>query len=113
MGPRDPFATPPPAERPAERPGPESREAGEANGPVRIQARMPDPPRPVPRGSGAVVIGAALGLAVGLLFVLLSPGQAVLVLVLTALGAALGAVVRAAFRDGVDLEGAWRALRRR
>lgn len=116
MGPRDPFATPPAAERPA--PGPaarpdlEGREAGDANGPVRVHARMPAPPS-VPSPTGRpVVVGAAVGAAVGFLFVLLEPGQAFLVLVLTVLGAALGAIVRAAFRDGVDLEAAWRALRR-
>ena len=75
---------------------------------------MPEPP-PTPRGPvrHAATVGAAIGLALGLLFVFLSPGQAALILVLTALGAALGVIVKNAFSDGIDPAGAWRALRRR
>ena len=61
----------------------------------------------------AATIGAALGLALGLLFVFLSPGEAVLILMLTALGAVLGVIVKNAFADGIDPGAAWRALRRR
>lgn len=75
---------------------------------------MPEPPpTPRPPVRNASLIGAAVGLGIALLFVLLSPGQAVLVLVLTLVGAALGAIAKSAFREGVDVGAAWRALRRR
>ena len=110
MGPGDPFASRPTASADA----PPENGAPSASEPVRIQARMPDPPSP-PRQpvQRAALIGAALGLGVALLFVLLTPGQAVLVLVLTLVGAALGAIAKNAFREGVDVGAAWRALRRR
>jgi uncharacterized membrane protein len=75
---------------------------------------VPEAP-PTPRGlvRNASLIGAAIGLGIALLFVLLSPGQALLVLVLTLLGAALGAIAKSAFRDGIDPAAAWRALLRR
>ncbi|WP_412061031.1 hypothetical protein [Rubrivirga sp. IMCC45206] len=113
MGPGDPFASRPAPDRPsAPQSAPPSN--GPAEGPVRIQARLPEPPPP-PAGAtrSAATVGAAVGLTLGLLFVLLPFGQALLVLVLTALGAAIGGLARSAFRDGVDVGAAWRALRRR
>ncbi|WP_420456208.1 hypothetical protein [Rubrivirga sp.] len=115
MGPRDPFATRPAPARPAVSSDEPSPNGPVSDGPVRVQAQPPDRSRAAPPAGrrNAVAVGAAVGLGVGLLFVLLTPGQALLVIVLTALGAALGAIVKAAFRDGVDLDAAWRALRRR
>ena len=115
MGPGDPFASrpTPPADVPHAR-APDNGAPAPSSEPVRVQARVPEPP-PTPRGPmrNASLVGAATGLAVALLFVLLSPGQAVLVLVLTLVGAALGAIAKDAFGDGVDVGAAWRALRRR
>ncbi len=111
MGPRDPFAS-----RPAPpRPPADSSDGPTPDGPVRVQAQPPVLHRADAAAGrrNAVAVGAAVGLGVGLLFVLLTPGQALLVVVLTALGAALGAIVRSAFREGVDVDAAWRALRRR
>ncbi len=120
MGPRDPFASRPAPPRPpvlSDGPAPDgpALDRPVSDGPVRVQAYPPDLDRlrPLSPRRHAVSIGAAAGLGVGLLFVLLTPGQAVLVTVLTGLGAALGAIARVAFRDGVDVDAAWRALRRR
>lgn len=110
MGPRDPFAS---RSAPAP-PTTAARDSGgpAGDGPVRIQARVPEPVSPMRTASRSpVALGAVAGLALGLLFVFLTPGQALLVLVLTALGAALGAIARTTFADGVDVGAAWRALR--
>ena len=115
MGPGDPFASrpTPPADVPHAR-APDNGAPAPPSEPVRVQARTPEPPpTPGPPVRNAPLIGAAVGLGIALLLVLLSPGQAVLVLVLTLVGAALGAMAKNAFGDGVDVGAAWRALRRR
>ena len=122
MGPGDPFASPspppasapPPATPSATRAGATDHGATDGGGPVRIQARMPDP-APQPRGplSGAARIGAVAGLVLGGLIVTVGVGPTLVVALCTAIGAALGALLKNAFADGVDLGAAWRALRRR
>ena len=108
MGPGDPI----PYSQAAQADAPDNG-APAASEPVRIQARIPDSPRTPGRFvPHAPFIGAAGGLFIALLFILLSPGQAVLVLVLTLMGAVLGAIAKSAFHGGIDFMAAWRALRR-
>ncbi len=106
MGPSDPFATTsaPPAE-PA--PPPISAPAD----PFRVQTRESPlvPARPLSR---KVLVGAAIGAFIGLLAVTLSAGELFFVLACGLLGAALAVVLQSAFPDGVDVQAAWRALRR-
>ena len=136
MGPGDPFASrsaprdPAPSRTPsapasvASEPAPRARADAPPSGsgaapsaspePFRVQARLPDAPRSAPmRASRAALVGGAAGLVVGLLLVTLGPGATAVVAALAALGALLGTVLRSLFADGIDVGGAWRALRRR
>ena len=122
MGPSDPFAgaapppTPPPtAERGAGPSGTTTMPGGVGvsggAGPYRVQAR----PSPGPAGAraSAPALGAALGLVFGLVTIVAGFGPALVVLAFALVGAAVGALARAAGDGGLDVAGAWRALRRR
>ena len=60
-----------------------------------------------------VAILFVAGLVLGGLIVTVGVGPTLVVALCTAIGAALGALLKNAFADGVDLGAAWRALRRR
>lgn len=118
MGPGDPFA-PRPAAPGRARPevevsadvAPDSEPPVQP--PVRVQARPPEAPRSRGLLGNAVVVGAVAGLVLGGLGVTLGVGRTAVVVVCTLLGAALGALLKNAFSDGIDVGAAWRALRRR
>ena len=113
MGPSDPFAgTTPPSAPPAdapERPGGPSAAGGA--GPYRVQARSS--PVAAPPRAGGPAVGAVVGLVFGLVTIVAGFGPALVVLAFALVGAAVGALARAAGEGGLDLPGAWRALRRR
>ena len=119
MGPSDPFARPaapppaPPADAPDRADGPagSTTVGGGAGSPYRVQARPS--PTPALSRTSAPVVGAAVGLVFGLVTIVAGFGPALVVLAFALVGAAVGALVRAAGSGGLDVAGAWRALRRR
>ena len=112
MGPSDPFAGAPPPAPPTDDAGPAgSTTVGGRPGPYRVQARPS--PAPAARGAGAPAVGAAVGLVFGLVTIVAGFGPALVVLAFALVGAAVGALVRLAGEGGLDVAGAWRALRRR
>ena len=118
MGPSDPFAgaaapsPAPPPDDPGRGDGPAgTTTVGGGAGPYRVQARPSS--APALRRAGAPAVGAAVGLVFGLVTIVAGFGPALVVLAFAVVGAAVGALVRAAAGGGLDLPGAWRALRRR
>ena len=106
MGPTDPFAPPAEARRPAPPAAPASLSRP-------VDATTVDRPRRGPGRPSATLVGAAAGLVFGVLAITVGLGPALVVLAFAGVGAALGALVRVAVEGGLDLAGAWRALRRR
>ena len=130
MGPSDPFAgvsAPPPAPPPAGgggvslgAPMPAGAQAAGAQaagaqaagaGRTRVQAQSPQVPTSARASASAV--GAGVGLVFGLVTIVAGLGPALVVLAFALVGAAVGALARLAGEGGLDLPGAWRALRRR